>query len=263
MTFVREGQTKVWWDSQGSGTPILLINGLSSPSIVWFRLVPLLATHHRVLTFDNLGTGQSDTPTTPWTMAAMADAAAAVIEASGESTVTVLGISMGGMIAQQLTLEYPELVSGLVLVATHAGMAHATGDPEAAAAIMSAGSLSGEERYEFIAPFAHARSTPPGRIAEDSAVRARQPTSEAGYQGQLIAAAGWERLADLKAIGCPTLVLHGDEDRLISVSSAETLTNAIPGARLTILPECGHQLFTDQTELGAQVVLDFLDNPTG
>ncbi len=258
MPFVGSGQSDIWWDSQGSGTPILLINGLSSPSSVWFRLAPLLATEHRVLTFDNLGTGRTGTPDEPWTLAAMADAAVAVIAAAGEPSTAVLGMSAGGLIAQELTLEHPELVSSLILVATHAGAQYMRGDPEAFAAIASAGALPALERVAYLAPFTYASSTPPERAAEDEAVRALQPTDQAGYQGQLAAAMPWSRLDDLQTVSCPTLVLHGEQDRLVAVSCGRQLADTIPGARLTVLPDAAHQLFTDQPESAARVVLDFL-----
>ncbi|MDP9101902.1 MAG: alpha/beta hydrolase [Actinomycetota bacterium] len=263
MALTRSGNADIWWESRGSGSPVLLINGLSSPSSVWFRLAPLLATDHRVLTFDNLGTGRSSTPDEQWSMADMVAAAVAVIQASGETRVSVLGISMGGLIAQELTLGHPDLVAHLVLVATGAGMAHTTGDPEAAAAIRSAGSLPSDERLAFILPFTYARETPQALMKEDEAVRALQPTSELAYQRQLAAVVPWDRLSDLATIGCPTLVLHGEQDRLISVASAEVLRDAIPGAQLTVLPRAGHQLFTDQPDAGSQAVLTFLKDSTG
>lgn len=262
MPYAHSGQADIWWDSHGNGTPILLVNGLSSPSAVWFRLTPRLATRHRVLTFDNLGTGASSTPDEPWTLAMMADAAAAVITASGETAVAVLGISAGGLIAQQLTLEHPDLVLALILVSTHAGAAHLTGDPEAFAAIASAGTLPAAERVAFLAPFTYAGATPPERAAEDEAVRNRHASSQAGYEGQLAAAMPWSRLQDLTKIGCPTLVLHGGQDRLVSPSCGQLLADTIPGAQFTVLPDAAHQLFTDQPDAAAQVVLRFLQATT-
>ncbi len=178
---------------------------------------------------------------------------------SAEPAVHVLGISLGGLIAQDLTLNHPELVTSLTLVSTHAGIPHASSDPGVVEALTRAASLDGERRYEFLLPFAHAPSTPAERLAEDCAVRAQHPTSEEGYNNQLRGVATWERLNELRTIDKPTLVLHGELDRMVLVEGAHLLAKHISGARLTVLPDCGHQLFTDQPELGARAVRDFLD----
>ncbi len=258
MPFTRSGQTEVWWDFDGDGTPILLINGLSSPSAAWFRLVPLLAPQHRVITFDNPGTGRTRTPSGPYTMEMLTDAAVAVIQAAGESAAHVLGISMGGLIAQELTLDYPHLVSSLTLVATHAGAPHMSSDQDSLDAIKRAADLAPEERTLYLAGLAYVSTTPPERIDEDLTVRAQHPTSAEGYSSQLAASAEWERLGELHKITCPTLVLHGDQDRLVSPGNARILANQISTARLTVLTDCGHQLFTDQPAMGANTLLDFL-----
>lgn len=260
MPFVSSGQAKVWWDSAGEGTPILLINGLSSPSAVWFRLVPLIAPHHRVITFDNLGTGQTGTPPGPYTVAMLAAAAAAVVQAAGEQGAHVLGMSMGGLIAQQLTLEHPDLVTSLILVSTHPGAPHMTSDKESLDAIARAAEMPPEERTRYLATLVYAKTTPAERIDEDLAIRGQHPTSPEGYQNQVTGTAEWERLGELHNIACPTLILHGDQDRLVSLDNARALAKSIPRAQLIVLTDSGHQLFSDQPEAGAATVLDFLDS---
>ena len=258
MPFTDSGTARVWWDSAGAGTPVLLINGLSSPSAVWFRLVPLLAARHRVLTFDNLGTGQTRTPDEPYSMAMHADAAAAVLGAAAEPAVHVLGISMGGLVAQELALEHPALVASLTLVSTHAGAPHMSSNQDGLDALAKAAALPGSERARYLNDLVYAKTTPAERIEEDMAVRAQHPTSEEGYRNQLQGALEWERLSELPGITCPTLVLHGEQDLLVAVENAHALAQHIPAAQLTVLPGCGHQLFTDQPEAGARAVLDFL-----
>ncbi len=259
MTHVHSADADVWWEASGRGTPVLLINGLSSPSAAWFRLVPLLRDHHTVLTLDNPGTGQTSmSPGAEFTMTTMSNAAAAVIEAAGGAPAHLLGISMGGLIAQDLALERPELIASLVLVSTHAGAPHMTTDQETLDVVTRAGELPPEERTQLLASMAFASATPQERVDEDLAVRAAHPTTPEGYQAQLAATGTWERLADLTRITCPTLVLHGAEDRMVSVANAKQLAAHIPDAQLVILEGAGHQLFTDQPEHGARVVLDFL-----
>jgi len=258
MPITKSGSADIWWESTGAGSPVLLVNGLSSPSSVWFRLAPLLATSHRVIVFDNLGTGRSSTPEEPWTVADMAEAGAAVIAAAGETSVAVLGISLGGMIAQELALNHPELVAQLVLVSTHPGFVRVDTDPAVTAALNDSADLPPDERTELLLSFTYAAATPREKWLEDLAVRSELPTSPEGYQGQLAAVNAWDRLDDLHQIDIPTLVLHGDEDRMVRVASGRLVADAIPGATMAIVTGAGHQLFTDKPDEGSRAVLEFL-----
>jgi 3-oxoadipate enol-lactonase len=254
------GTSTVFWESTGSGPAVLLVNGLSSPSSVWFRLVPLLSPTHRVITFDNLGTGRTDTPTEPWTIKDMAEAGAAVLEAAGETSVAVLGISLGGMIAEELTLNHPTLVNHLILVSTHAGLHHVEGDPVVMAALTDSAEMEPDERTELLLSFTYAKATPKEKWLEDAAVRAQQPTSPEAYAGQLAAAGPWDRIDDLRTITAPTLILHGVEDRMVPLSGPQVLADTIPGSRMIVLQDAGHQLFTDKPDEGANQVLAFLSS---
>ena len=109
---------------------------------------------------------------------------------------------------------------------------------------------------------AFAESTPRERIAEDLTVRAEHPTTPEGYAAQLAATSTWERLADLEHIACPTLGLHGADDRMVSTENARMLVDRIPGARLVLLEGCGHSVFTDQPQQASSAVLTFLSSLT-
>ena len=121
MPFASNNGTKIYWDEQGAGPPILLIMGLGYPSLMWYRTRPVLANSYRTIALDNRGVGHSDVPRGPYSMAVMADDAAAVLDAAGVSRAHVYGVSMGGMIAQELALRYPLRVQSLVLGGTAAG----------------------------------------------------------------------------------------------------------------------------------------------
>jgi pimeloyl-ACP methyl ester carboxylesterase len=123
---------------------------------------------------------------------------------------------------------------------------------------MSAGDLPSEERIAALSSIVYHPSTSPDLIAEDTAVRLANPTTEAGYGGQLAASLLWDGLSRLGEISCPTLVLHGRQDRLVGLACGQVLAERIPGARLVALDDCGHQLFTDQLEAGSQAVLEHL-----
>lgn len=236
---------------------------MSCQPVVWFRLVPLLSPHHRIITFDNLGTGDTRTPAGPYTMAQLATAAADVATAAGLNTVHVVGMSLGGLIAQELSLQHPQLVSSLILVSTHAGAPHMTSDQSSLDAIARAADLPPEERTQYLSRLAYAKTTPRERIDEDLTVRAQHPTTEEGYRNQVSATLTWDRLSELAGITCPTLVLHGAEDQMVSLANAHQLVQQIPSAQLTVLSNTGHQLFTDQPQAGSAIILDFVRDVDG
>jgi pimeloyl-ACP methyl ester carboxylesterase len=266
VPYVDRGDAQVWWEATGSGPAMLLINGLGSPSTTWFRLLPRLADRYRVVTLDNRGVGRTGLPAGPVTIPSMAADAAAVLEAAGVTSAHVLGMSMGGLIAQELVLSRPDLVRSLVLACTSVGLPHAQalgeqGMPDAGVgeALATGAALPAEERMLQLRPILYAPTTSPERMAEDENVRGATPTSQEGFTAQLLGAQPWERLAELPGINVPTLVLQGSVDRMVPRPQAERLAKTIPGARLRLIDGAGHALFTDQEEASAAAVLDFLE----
>lgn len=258
MPFVENQGTKIYWDEQGQGAPILLIMGLGWTSDLWYRTRPVLAARYRTIVFDNRGVGRSDVPPGPYTIAQMASDAAAVLDAAGIESAHIFGVSMGGMIAQEFALQYPKRVRSLILGCTAPGGPEAVqAEPEVLQILMLRG-VDPEVAAKAISPFIYHPATPRERVEEDMALRRKWfPTAE-GYFAQLQGIMAWEACSRLPQISAPTLVIHGDSDKLVPPANAKLIAARIPGAKLVMIPSASHILATDQQEAVHHAVLGFL-----
>src|SRR5512137_315754 len=138
MPFTDNSGVRIYWEEQGQGDPVLLIMGLGYTLDMWYRTVPVLSRHYRTITFDNRGVGRSDVPAGPYPIPVMAADAAAVMDSAGVTRAHVFGVSMGGMIAQEFALQYPERTRSLILGCTsHGGPEAVLADAEVITTIMA------------------------------------------------------------------------------------------------------------------------------
>jgi 3-oxoadipate enol-lactonase len=264
MPFVDNQGARIYWDEQGKDEPLLLIMGLGYTSHMWYRTRPVLAAQHRTLAFDNRGVGRSDIPVGPYTIPLMACDAAAVLDAAGLESAHIFGISMGGMIAQELALQYPKRVRSLILGCTAAGGPTAVrAEREATDLLMGRIKMSPEQAAEAAVPFIYDSTTPRERIDEDLAVRRPWFPRVEAYAAQLQAIIAWEAYSRINAISVPTLVIHGESDRLVPPGNAKIIAERIPGAKLVMIPHASHLFLTDQPEAAHAPILTFLAAQTG
>jgi 3-oxoadipate enol-lactonase len=259
---LREDGARISWESDGpeDAPAVLLVMGLAWPAASWFRQVPALAERYRVIRLDNRGAGLTgDVPGAPYTVETMAADCLAVLDAAGVTQAHVVGISMGGLMAQELALTVPERVRSLCLMATHPGIANAVMNPEAMEMLMKRGQMSPAEAAEASIPFNYAPSTSRERIEEDWAVRFPLAATNEGYLAQAMGTSQWAGFDRLPGITAPTLVLHGEIDKLVPLANGEILAKRIPGAELVTVPGANHVLTTDEPEQVAKVLLDWLD----
>jgi 3-oxoadipate enol-lactonase len=259
VPFVENQGAKIYWDERGAGEPVLLIMGLGWTSHMWYRTRKMLDdAGYRTIVYDNRGVGQSSIPAGPYPLPVMASDAAAVLTAAGVGRTHVYGVSMGGMIAQELTLTNPERVATLVLGCTQAGGATAVQpDSETMQALMR-DDLSGEEAARAVSPFIYAAATRPAAIEEDLAVRLPWLPTRAAYMAQLQGVFMWESHSRLDQIQKPTLVLHGDADRLVPYGNGKVVAGRIAGAKFVTLPGAAHIYSTDSPGVAERAVLEFL-----
>ena len=259
MAFVQNQGAKIYWDEQGKGEPILLIMGLGYSSVMWYRTRPILAARYRTLAFDNRGVGRSDVPAGPYPIGLMASDAAAVRDAAETESAHVFGVSMGGMIAQEFALEYPQRLRSLILGCTAAGGPTAVrAEPAATQILMTRDKMSPEEAAQAAVPFIYDAATPRNLIDEDLAVRRPWFPRPEAYVAQLQGILAWEAYTRLPAIQVPTLVIHGESDRLVPPGNGRIISERIPDAELVMIPHASHLFFTDQTAAAHDAILRFL-----
>ena len=260
MPYVQHDGATIYWEERGSGAPLLLIMGLGVTLEGWGRIGPVLAERYRTILFDNRGTGRSSVPPGPYPIETMAADAAAVLDAADIRRAHVFGISMGGMIAQELTLASPDRVASLILGCTAPGGRDAVPAGREVAAMLGARqSMTREQAMWAMAPYIYAAATPRERIEEDFARRLSAPVSADGYFAQLAGIRAWGgTLPRLASVGTPTLVIHGDSDQLVPPENGRIIARAIPGARLVLIPGASHIFTTDRFDAARDAVLSFL-----
>src|ERR1700741_5358755 len=260
MSFVENLGARIYWDEEGSGAPLLLIMGLGWTAHAWHRSRPLLSEKYRTIVLDNRGVGRSEAPAGPYSLAQMASDAAAVLNAARVNTAHVFGVSMGGMIAQEFALQYPQKVRSLVLGCT------AAGGPEAVRAeqeVLQGLLTRGQDPAAFakdIRPFMYDAGTSAERIEEVTALRRKWYPSGEAYFAQLQAILAWEAYSRLAQISAPTLVIHGENDKLVPPQNAKLISARIPRAKLVGIAGASHIFSRDQPDLAHAAVLDFLSS---
>jgi pimeloyl-ACP methyl ester carboxylesterase len=235
--------------------------GLSFTHEMWHRTLPALGGYRTIL-FDNRGMGRSSVPRGPYSIRQMAGDAQAVLNAAGVERADVIGASMGGMIAQELALQHPESVRRLILACTSYSGFFCRWPDARFAGWMFGSRTARDNRRRSLTDLLYADRTPQERIEEDIRIRGACTWTAAGFYGQLAAILTWNAYYRLPRIAAPTLVLHGDQDRLIPIQNGRTLARRIPGAVFEEIVDAGHILMTDQPQACGEAVARFLHGQT-
>jgi pimeloyl-ACP methyl ester carboxylesterase len=253
------------YDEVKPATPrgtVLLLTGLASKRLGWYKQLDVFGEEYRTIALDHRDTGDSDLATGPYTTTDQAEDAAAVLRALGIERTAVVGISMGGFIAQELALLHPDLVEKLVLVSTSAGgPGYTPPEPDVAARLVQPrtgdpGEIARASYTRIMAP-GYAASHP-AEIEHIVAVARYRPQSQEAYLRQLQAGLGRDATGRLRQLQVPVLVVHGEADPLIPIQNGRYLAEHIPGARLIAYPNTGHIPIIERADDFNRDVLAFL-----
>ena len=247
----------------GSGPPVVLLNGWTASGLVWpAGLVDELERDHRVVRIDNRGSGWSRHAPRPYTIADLARDTRLVIDRLGLERPTVVGLSMGGMIAQELAIRWPDRVGRLVLLGSRppspedtpppAHVRPVAGHARRQASACGRSSARGGRRW----PGPGFGAEHPEAVDAMAEAIARRPTPRFAVLDQARAIAAWHGAHRLRRITAPTTVVHGTEDPLMPVRNGMRLAQLIPGARYVELPGVGHLVPYEAPTAVASLITD-------
>lgn len=251
------GEIDLYFEILGSGDPVLLIHGLGSSSRDWQMQIPTLSKHFRIVTYDVRGHGKSDKPSGPYSMKLFAQDTIALIKALGIETVHVVGISMGGMIGLQLTVDAPELIKSLVVVNCGPEMVIKTikdlyrvMQRDLLVRIFGMRKI-GEVLSQRLFPKAEQEG-----IREIFVERWAENDPRA-YRESFKAIVGWSVKDQLRKIMSPVLVVAADEDYTSVEAKAEYVKELVHG-EMVVIEDSRHATPVDKPEAFNQAILNFL-----
>lgn len=233
MPNVKINDIDMYYEVHGEGKPLLLIAGLGSGVTLFANSIPPFSKDREVIAFDNRGAGRTDKPDVPYTIEMMADDTAGLLTALDVKRADVLGVSMGGRIAMELAIRYPEVVRGLILVSTSARVNRET----RASLGLRFGKLT--------------------KMITGSGAFGGSPQPYHAFIHQLEASAKFDCTDRLGAISAPTLVMRGDRDTLAPKDLVEEVHSGIKGSRLVEF-KGGHIFFLWENKRFTEAVLEFL-----
>ena len=262
---VQTNGQELYYELHGGGPPLVLVMGIGYDSSLWtLEQVPALSTQFQVILVDNRDAGRSSRARHPYEIADMADDLAGLLDALGIARSSVLGLSMGGMIAQEFALRHADRLDRLVLAGTGAAPARSAVDPIEIWSWVKAndptGAVFGGQQFVSLFSTAFLRNHEAVRHTAELLASNPYPMSSEAYGRQADAYRQFDALDRLSAITAPTLVIVGEHDLLTPPWIAREVAEAIPGARFQVIQGDGssHLVPIECPNEFNRLVLDFL-----
>jgi 3-oxoadipate enol-lactonase len=263
MAIVKVGDVELYYETYGdSGTPVVLIHGLAGDCSAWSAQIARLQEGHRVIAFDNRGAGRSSAPDYPYTTRLFADDTVALMDALGVSEPAhVIGRSMGGAIAQEIALAYPERVRSMIITASFGKL-----DAYGYQILENINEIVKVQGYGLAAKVQSLFFFPPPYFNShrDQMERFEQALANTdrpirGYVHSTHACLVHDSLDRLGEVACPTLVMAGGQDVLCAASASRDIAERVPGCELKIYDEASHFFLIQCFEESMRDIEEFLD----
>ncbi len=240
----------------GTGEPLLLIQGMSGTHLSWGEpFTAALQDEFQTVAYDHRGIGSSTPADAPFTIGDLAEDAAGLLDRLGWESAHVLGISMGGMVAQELALRHPARLRTLTLGCTYPGGPGSASAPAATMQKLGAAMTSGDRELAIRAGYecntSEAFREDPANYEAFRAMALAAPARLPTIMLQMQAIAAFDVQSRLGQVAAPTLVIHGTEDQMLPASNGELIAERIPGAELQLWEGVGHVFWWEQPERAA------------
>ncbi len=264
MPIARVGDINMYYEVHGEGFPLVMIMGLSADVNWWDPLfIKEVSKEFKVVVFDNRGAGRSDKPKVEYTIRMFADDTVKLMDTLNIGKAHILGVSMGGMIAQEIAINYPERVEKLVLCVTSPGGSKAIPPSQEVISLLASdrSKIPPEDlaraTLSLLYPEEYLKTHP--EVAELTVKRiSMYMIPPDAYMRQLNAVMNFDAYDRLNNIKAPTLVVSGGKDILVPPENGKILAEAILNAKLVIFENAGHGLIAQEREAFTQLLLDFL-----
>jgi poly(3-hydroxyoctanoate) depolymerase len=257
--FIESTGQRVRYRVRGDGPPLLMIHGVGASLELWRPLEALLSDF-RTITVDPPGAGRSSTPRGRFAMRQFAGVMDDVLAHLGVSSAYVLGLSLGGMIAQQLARQNPRRVDKLVLASTSCGWGSVPADPLAMAVIATPARYFSRRHFAQVAPLLYGRhiADDPAMLHEHMEIRRRHRPSVVGYFVQMGAAWTWSSRSWLRQLEMPVLAIAGSDDRIVPSANSRLIARAVPNGRVEIIDGGGHLCLIEEAAKTSELIRGYL-----
>ena len=266
MPKVTVNDVEIAYAVHGEGEPVIFINGYTNVKEAWGKVTEEVSKHFRVITFDNRGVGESSVPLPDFTIADMAADTVGLMDALQIDSANIFGVSMGGLIAQILLLDYPDRVKKAILGCTSHGGRHAVQPSKEVFAILAANSDPTKTPEEIVrnkVPIIYSDRfvrEEPERLEELIRRSLKYFPSPEGSKGQMNALSKFNVKRRLHEIDCPVLAVTGSADRMMPPENAALLAERIPGAKKIVIEGAGHSFYSEKPDEVIRILIDFFKN---